>query len=188
MKRFQVVGMVCLVAAVGCDVPVEPEVALAPTTAALENAAHVAERLDESTQSIVFDPGVNTAWADLHLTINGTRGTNVRMRKGADGTFVAGPFALRADDELTYSFTYFARGVGNDTATYTRIVPLTFEPRALRPEVRAAFTPGAYQMRLVSTAKVTWADVHYAVNGAPALNARLVDAGGTLARAITLAP
>jgi hypothetical protein len=197
MKRVQmVVGVVWLVAAVGCDTE-------APTAAATQALASessessdsnvssessATEWLDEATQSIVFDPGVTAAWAELHLRINGTRDTNVRMRPAADGTFVAGPLALRADDVLTCSFTFLARGVGNDTATYTHVVPLGFEPRALRPEVRAASTPGAYQIRLVSTAKLAWADVHYALNGAPLENVRLVDSSGVLAHGLTLAP
>jgi hypothetical protein len=191
MKRVRVVvGVVWLFAAVGCEPEGDPGAEAPPSEAAraLGPEANVTERLDEATQSIVFDPGVTSGWADLHLRINGTRDTSVRMRRVADGSFVAGPLALRADDVLSYSFTYLARSVGNDTATYTRVVPLTFEPRALRPEVRATATPGSYQMRLVASARVAWADVHYAVNRGPAQNRRLVDAGGVLGQTIALAP
>jgi len=121
------------------------------------------------------------------LTINGVRASNVRMRQEG-GWFVAGPLALRADDVLAYSFTYFANNAGHDTGTYTRDVPLTFQPKALRPEVRHDSAENAYVIRLVSSTAVAWADVHYSVNGGPQLNVRLGDVGGVVGHGITLAP
>jgi hypothetical protein len=147
----------------------------------------VRARLDEATQSIVFTASDPVAWVDLHLAINGARTTNVRMQAGAAGSFVVGPLALRADDELAYSFTYFAAGAAHDSFTYTRTVPLTFEPRAFRPEVRSTLTDGAYLVRLVSNAPVDWADVHYSVNGGAPANLRLHDVGGSTGQVITLA-
>jgi hypothetical protein len=185
-----VVGWVCLGAAVvgGCATEETDVTEAAP---ALVAAAPIVQRLDEATQSIVFDPGVTAGWVDLHLRTNGARDTNVRMHQRTDGRFVAGPFALRAGDVLACSFTFLARGVGNDTATYTHVVPADFEPRALRPEVRVAdaAAPGAYALRLVSLAKVTWADAHYTLNGAAPVNVRLRDlGGGVLGHPLALAP
>jgi len=145
-------------------------------------------RLDETTQSIIFTPGESVAWVEIHLSINGARTTNLRMQPGAGGTFAVGPLALRADDVLAYSFTYFAQGRGHDTPTYTRTVPLTFEPKTFRPEVRGHVTQGAYVIRLVSSVPVAWADLHYAVNGGAPLNVRLHDVGGVSGQVITLAP
>jgi hypothetical protein len=153
----------------------------------VHDASALAGQLDEATQSIVFAPGVDAAWADLHLTINGTRPSNVRMRQ--DGSrFVAGPLALRAEDVLAYSFTYFAGQAGHDSGSFTQVVPLTFQPKALRPEVRRAGGDDAYLIRLVATAALDWADVHYSLNGGPQLNVRLGDVGGGLGLPLTLAP
>ena len=144
--------------------------------------------LDEATQAIVFTSTESPTWVDLHLDIDGERTTNVRMRPGPNGSFLAGPLALRAGDVLTYSFTYFAGGQGHDTFRFTRVVPLTFEPTAFRPEVRAYLTQGAYLVRLIADAPVAWADVHYSVNGGAPVNLRLDDVGGALGHALALGP
>jgi hypothetical protein len=151
-------------------------------------APSVRARLDEASQSIVFTSSANVAWVELHLAVNGARQTNVRMRtgSGAAGAFFVGPLALRADDQLDYFFTYFADGVAHDTSRYSRTVPLTFEPKAFRPEVRAHVTAGAYLVRLVANTPVDWADVHYRVNGGAQQNARLHTVGGALGQVLTL--
>jgi Carbohydrate binding module family 56 len=143
------------------------------------------EDLDAATQSIVFTPASPVQWVDLHLSINGERVSNVRMQAGPDGSFVVGPLALRVDDVLTYSFTYFD-GAGHDTRAFTRVIPPTFEPKAFRPEVRGTAND-LYSVRLVSNVSVTWADVHFTRNGGAQQNIRLQVRDGVLSQPLSLA-
>jgi hypothetical protein len=177
MRQMMWKGALLLAALAGC--------AQAPTTAYRAAALQTADAtIDEATQSLVYAAAANVTAVDAHLTINGARAANVRMQQGADGRFVAGPLSLRADDVVSYWFTYFVDGRGHDTAAQSHTMPLTFEPRALRPEVRAA--GGGYVVRLVAQTRPAWADVHYVINGGTQENVRLGDVGGTLGLPIAL--
>src|SRR5260221_13197823 len=54
------------------------------------DSAGYVQVFDEYFQSIIFQPSAAIDWVDLHVTINGTRTTNVRM-PGTGTSAAAGP-------------------------------------------------------------------------------------------------
>jgi hypothetical protein len=173
MRRESFVGLVGMVALAGCAQP--PVVA---SQAAAVRSSDGGGRFDESAQLIAFDAGDKIDAVDVHLTIDDTSGrtrvANVRMARGSDGGFVAGPLALQAGDHLAFWFTTLAAGVGHDTAGSGATVSAGFQPTALRPEI--ATSGGGFVARLVSARALDWSDLHYTVNGGPEADVRMTAA------------
>jgi hypothetical protein len=170
MRRDWMVGLVGLMALGGCaQAPANVGAATAAVTAA-------GGRFDESAQTILFTADGAADAVDAHVTIADDRGAarvaNVRMRRGSDGAFVAGPLALAAGDRLSFWFTTLSRGVGHDTAATSAEVSTTFQPLALRAEIRGNATQG-YAAHTVSQQPLDWVDLHYRIDGAAQQNVRM---------------
>jgi hypothetical protein len=90
------------------------------------------------------------------------------------GSFQFGPLAILPGDRLAYSFTYVVNGVSTTTQTFHLTVPLTFQPLALNPRVDRS---SDFVITLASKTPISWADVHFSINGGATRNVR-IPAGG----------
>jgi hypothetical protein len=140
-------------------------------TSAADTAPYL-ETFDQDFQSIIFQPSTPVDSVILHVTIDGTRTTNVPMPETGTSA-AAGPsyeiesLPVLPGDTVVYSFTYAANGVAQDTPQFTYTLPASWVPTTFFTEV----TGGA--ITVVSTATLAWADVHYTVNGGTQQNVRL---------------
>jgi hypothetical protein len=160
---------------VGCSVDVAPtQERSAAVSAAL--GPNYSQSVDLANQAVVFTAPAGTSRVDVHFTINGTRNTNVRMMQSG-ATYRVGPLALRPDDQLSYYFTYLVGTVQTTTPTFNYAVPLTFQPLALLARVDPGASANDYVIHLASTTPITWADVHYTINGGTQQNFRMPASG-----------
>jgi hypothetical protein len=134
------------------------------------------QSVDLAHQALIFAPPSGTSAVDVHLAINGSRNTNVRMAVSGS-SYRLGPLALRADDRLSYYFTYFRSGVATTTPTFNYVVPLTFQPLALLPRVDPGASAADYVIQLKSITSFLWADVHYTINNGIMQNVRVPASG-----------
>ena len=180
----------------GCAADASPGAAGQETSAATSAAdtAGYLQTFDPDFQSIIFQPTSTIAstidWVILHVTIDGTRTTNVRMPETGTSA-AAGPsyeiesLPVLPGDAVVYSFTYSASGLAQDTPQFSYTLPASWVPTNFYTEVKG----GAIEV--VSAAALAWADVHYSVNGGPQLNVRLTPTtqqGSSYLQPVTLAP
>lgn len=155
-------------------------------TSAAETTGYL-QTFDPYFQSIIFQPtSVAIDWVILHVTIDGTRTTNVRM-PGTGTSAAAGPsyeiesLPVLPGDSVAYSFTYSVNGLAQDTPQFSYTLPASWTPTTLHTEVN----DGA--IAVVSTSPLAWADVHYRVNGGPQINARMTPQEGRYVQPVAFA-
>jgi hypothetical protein len=141
------------------------------------------ESVDEASQSIVFAPATPIDWVILHVTIDGTRTTNIPMPT-VGSSYKLGPLPLLPGDALSYSFTYSVSGLAHDTQPTQYALPTSFVPTAFYTRVAGAGADS--EVEAVSTTQLAWADVHYSVNGGTQMNLRLVQQGSAYVQPVTL--
>ncbi|HEY2515044.1 MAG TPA: hypothetical protein VGI39_29465 [Polyangiaceae bacterium] len=147
------------------------------------------QTFDPDFQSIIFQPASATGidGVILHVTINGTRTTNVAMPETGTSA-AAGPsyevesLPVLPGDSIVYSFTYTANGLAHDTPQFRYTLPASFVPKTFFTQVEG----GA--IVVTSTAPLAWADVHYTVNGGTQQNVRLVQDGARYVQPVALQP
>jgi hypothetical protein len=149
------------------------------------DTADYSQNFDENAQSIVFQPSSAIDWVILHLTIDGTRSTNVGM-PATGSSYSIGSLPIVGGDNLSYSFTYSVNGLATDTPAFSYTLPARWEPTAFFTEV--AGTSAGPEIAVVSTEELQWADVHYTVNGGVQLNLRLGQQGSNLVQPVALNP
>jgi hypothetical protein len=142
------------------------------------------QSVDEGSQSIVFAPAAPIDWVILHVTIDGTRTTNVVM-PASGSSYVLGPLPLLPGDALSYSFTYSVNGLAYDTQPIDYTLAPSFVPTAFYTHVAST---GGWAIEAVSTSQLAWADVHYTVNGGTQMNLRLVQQGSAYGQSVALQP
>jgi hypothetical protein len=149
------------------------------------------QTFDPSFQSIIFQPSSAIDWVILHVTIDGTRTTNVGMPEtgtsaAAGPSYEVGSLPVLPGDSVVYSFTYSVNGLAQDTPQFSSTLPDSWVPTTFFTEV----TNGTIEV--VSSASLAWADVHYTVNGGPQNNVRLSAQGSgpsfDYAQPVTLDP
>ncbi len=155
-------------------------------TSAADTAAYL-QTFDQDFQSIIFQPSSTIDWVILHVTIDGTRTTNVAMPEtgtsaAAGPAYEIGSLPVLPGDTVVYSFTYAVNGLAQDTPQFTYTLPISWVP----PTFSTAFTGGA--ITVTSTATLAWADAHYSVNGGTQQNVRLTQQGSSYVQPVTLKP
>jgi hypothetical protein len=156
---------------VGCSAEVAPT--NESSAVAKEALGSFSQSVDLADQTLSFSGPAGTTGVHAHLTINGARATNGPMFTSG-GSFQFGPLAILPGDQLAYSFTYVVNGVSTTTQTFNFTVPLTFQPLALNPRVDRS---SDFVISLASKTPISWADVHYTINGGTTQNVR-IPAGG----------
>jgi hypothetical protein len=156
------------------------------TTSAADTAAYL-QTFDQYFQSIIFQPSSTIDWVILHVTIDGTRTTNVVMPEigtsaAAGPAYEIGSLPVLPGDTVVYSFTYSVKGLAQDTPQFSYALPASWVPTTFSTNV----TGGA--ITVVSTAALAWADVHYTVNGGTQQNVRLTQQGSSYVQPVTLKP
>lgn len=155
-------------------------------TRAADSAAYL-QTFDADFQSIIFAPTSPTAvdGVILHVTIDGTRTTNVPMPEtgtsaAAGPSYEVGSLPVLPGDSLVYSFTYTTNGLAYDTPQFSATLPASWAPKTFS----TAYTDGA--IAVTSTAALAWADVHYTVNGGGQQNVRLTPQGSRYVQPVAL--
>jgi hypothetical protein len=155
--------------------------------ASAADSAGYLQTFDQDFQSIIFQPSTTIDWVILHVTIDGTRTTNVPMPEtgtsaAAGPAYEVGSLPVLPGDTVAYSFTYSVNGLAQDTPQFTYTLPGSWVPRTFFTEVTGR------AITVVSTATLAWADVHYAVNGGTQENVRLTQQGSSYVQPVTLGP
>jgi hypothetical protein len=141
------------------------------------------QSVDEASQAIVFQPATSIDWVILHVTIDGSRTTNVGM-PATGSSYTIGSLPILPGDTLSYSFTYSVNGQAYDTPQYSHTLSASFVPKAFFTQV-ASTTTGS-EVVVTSEAQLAWADLHYTVNGGTQLNVRLTQQGADYVQPVAL--
>ncbi len=149
------------------------------------DSAGYLQTFDDDFQAIIFQPTSAIDWVVLHVTIDGSRTTNVSMPEtgtsaAAGPAYEVGSLPVAPGDTVAYSFTYSVNGLAQDTPQLTHTLGASWVPTTFFTEV----TDRA--ITVVSTATLAWADVHYRVNGGTEQNVRLTRQGSSYVQPITL--
>jgi len=138
----------------------------------------------------------NTSWADVHYRVNGGVLQNCRMT-WSNGRWEQNVKGLNSGDSITYCFTYWKDSGACDTGVYS----CTFESSSPSPTPTptasptvlptptptstpdAGFSQGASSLPPSSliiwlSGNISWADVHYRVNGGVLQNCRMTWSNG----------
>jgi hypothetical protein len=155
-------------------------------TRAADTAPYL-QTFDQDFQSIIFQPASTIDWVILHVTIDGTRTTNVAMPETGTSAAAGPAYEIESlpvvpGDTVAYSFTYSQNGLAQDTPQFTYTLPASWVPKTFSTGV----TNGA--ITVVSTEALQWADVHYTVNGGTQQNVRLAQQGASYVQPVTLSP
>jgi carbohydrate binding protein with CBM56 domain len=187
-NRFFCLGLFASVLG-GCAADASPA-ATGNEKVAVASAADTAgylQTFDQDFQAIIFQPSSTIDWVILHVTIDGTRTTNVSMPEIGTSA-AAGPayeiesLPVLPGDTVVYSFTYSVNGLAQDTPQFTYALPTSWVPTTFYTGASAS------AITAVSTATLAWADAHYTVNGGTQLNVRLTQDGTSYVQPLTLNP
>jgi hypothetical protein len=147
------------------------------------NTSAYVQSVDEAAQAVVFQPASSVDWVIAHVTIDGTRTTNVRV-PATDSSYALGALPLLPGDTLLYSFTYSQNGLAQDTPQASYTIPAPWRPTAFFTEVTSS--EAGSQIVVVSKSQLAWADVHYTVNGGTQMNLRLAQQGSNYVQPVAL--
>jgi hypothetical protein len=163
----------------------------AKTSSSSSTAATNGYRIVSNTSVSFF--ANNTAWADIHFTVNGGAQQNVRMTHNADNSNTYTLTAIPAGAVVRYSYT-IGQSVGAlDTAWVQFTLPASVSSASSsKSSVSSAFLSSKSSVASSSTAAVfgytkptatsvrfyannsPWVDVHYTINGGGQQNVRML--------------
>jgi hypothetical protein len=155
-------------------------------TSAADTAGYL-QTFDPDFQAIIFQPSSTIDWVILHVTIDGTRTTNVPMPETGTSAAAGAAYEIESlpvlpGDTVVYSFTYSVNGLAQDTQPFTYTLATSWVPTTFYTKATSS------AITVVSTATLAWADVHYTVNGGTQLNVRLTQQGSSYVQPVTLNP
>ncbi len=109
------------------------------STRAADSAGYL-QTFDDDFQAIIFQPTSAIDWVVLHVTIDGSRTTNVSMPEtgtsaAAGPAYEVGSLPVAPGDTVAYSFTYSVNGLAQDTPQLTHTLGASWVPTTFFTEV-----------------------------------------------------